>query len=300
MKRSDIEYWALKAIERARAGGQDEDSFVEFKQAWIEPTALARQLAGHANSARTEPILWIFGVSKTGEVLGVEGTDLAKFGDVLRSRFDGPAPRPIDIALEVDGKQVVAIQFDTDQPPYVIKHDKESRRSVEREVPWRVLTGTQSATHNDLLKVLVPISKKPMIELENAEIFASSKECFATIRLFIDPGANQHATFRFKDCAMTLRKQDTTAADSCSLELVPGHTDSTLTVQSKNQVMVKAPCEIGFRFFFGQFARPENEDSFVASLKLRAVESHFDVVTHDLCFPSSGRFNNGRRWIVAK
>ncbi len=300
MKRSDIENLASKAIDRARGCGQDEDSFVEFKQIWMEPKDIARQLAGHANSARTEPILWIFGVSKTGEVCGVEGIDLAKFGDGLQARFDGPAPRPFDVTLTVDGKHLVAILFETDQPPYVIKHDEESRKSVEREVPWRVLTGTKSATRDDLRKVLVPIAERPAIEFEKAELYASNKDCYAIIRLFVDPGAKREATFRFKDCAMSLRKQDGSVADSQSVDLVSGRTDPELTVQSKNQVMIKAPCEVGFRFFFGQFARPEHADTFTAVLQLRTVQSDSKIVFDDLCFSSSDRFNNGRRWIAAR
>jgi hypothetical protein len=61
----EIESWALNVIDRVLAKQSIEDDRVEAKAIWPDDTKkTARQLAGQANAARGEPILWLIGVEE--------------------------------------------------------------------------------------------------------------------------------------------------------------------------------------------------------------------------------------------
>ena len=67
MTLSEVERWALKELRRSVL---QESDLVEFKSQITDPVKLARHIPGHANAARGEWILWIFGVD---EKLGLGG-----------------------------------------------------------------------------------------------------------------------------------------------------------------------------------------------------------------------------------
>ncbi len=79
MKSSLIEVWALSIIERINSRKPIEDSRVELKSEWIEPQKSARQIAGHANTARGESILWLIGVDEDKGVVDVQQEELANW-----------------------------------------------------------------------------------------------------------------------------------------------------------------------------------------------------------------------------
>lgn len=64
MRQIEIEAWVLRVIEQVKRGQSNEDSRVELKARWIEPEKAARQIAGHANAARGDKILWIIGLDE--------------------------------------------------------------------------------------------------------------------------------------------------------------------------------------------------------------------------------------------
>lgn len=77
MRNSEIERWSLDVIRRVEGQQPVEDSRVELKRAWpSDYPKTARRIAGHANAARGEPILWLIGVDETA---GVLGADYAEF-----------------------------------------------------------------------------------------------------------------------------------------------------------------------------------------------------------------------------
>ena len=59
-----------------------EDARVELKADWIDESKMARRLAGHANAANGEHVLWLFGVDEKAEkgrrVPGVQPAELEK------------------------------------------------------------------------------------------------------------------------------------------------------------------------------------------------------------------------------
>jgi hypothetical protein len=76
MRAHEIESWALATIDRVVRNQPVEDSRVELKAEWPrDPSRAARRLAGHANAARQEPILWLIGVDEGAR--SVPGADYA-------------------------------------------------------------------------------------------------------------------------------------------------------------------------------------------------------------------------------
>lgn len=64
MNSRQIESWALRVIDCVKNGQPNEDFLVELKTEWIDTKKAARIIAGHANAARGENILWLIGVNE--------------------------------------------------------------------------------------------------------------------------------------------------------------------------------------------------------------------------------------------
>ncbi|MFJ5217221.1 hypothetical protein ACIP98_21165 [Streptomyces sp. NPDC088354] len=172
MRRQQLEIVVIKAVERVLTGLGNEDSLIEFKSEWPDASK-ARQLAGHANSARGEEIVWIIGVDEKARTLTApEPPDLAKWWAQLSKRFDGQvAPEITDLAVPVgDGGLVTALLFQTDRSPYLVTvHGG----AVEREIPMRDGTRTRSATRFEVLKLLSPAASVPQLAVLEASAEAS-------------------------------------------------------------------------------------------------------------------------------
>ncbi|HEX8598658.1 MAG TPA: hypothetical protein VF952_09095 [Chloroflexia bacterium] len=168
MRVRDIEIWTFQVIGRLKRNQQIEDSRVELKAAWPDnPASAARRIAGHANAARGEDILWLIGVDEARRVVvGASPTDLATWYPQVRSHFDGVAPDLTDVAVDVDGLTVMALRFATDQAPYIVKH---SQAQVTREVPWRDGTRIRSASRSELLLTMADVVRLPDFRLLKAQ-----------------------------------------------------------------------------------------------------------------------------------
>ena len=172
-----LEMRALQLVDLVLAGGRVEDDLVECKGQWPDPQmrSSARQLAGHANKARDEPILWIIGLDeKTHTLTSPAPVEVADWWAPISSRFDPPAPTlEHHLIVPVDEHQAVtALRFLTDRSPYVIKGGGQDG-SLEREVPIRDGTGTRSARRDELLRLLLPAVGPPSAQLLSAVLRAS-------------------------------------------------------------------------------------------------------------------------------
>jgi len=176
MRKTDIELWALKIIEQVNAGQPIEDSVVEIKGDYPDSKKAARRIAGHANAARCESILWLLGVDEDKGVIGINEFEFSDWWSQVKAQFEGVVPELIDINVSVEGKIVKALFFETDRPPYVVKNPDYgvSITCIAYEVPWREGTSIRSAKHGDLLKILVPVSYLPEIEIFNARLNLNS------------------------------------------------------------------------------------------------------------------------------
>ena len=172
MKPSEIEYWALKIIDQVIAKQPIEDSRVELKNKWIPAEQAARRLAGHANAARGDTILWLVGVDEENGVKGAEYKELAEWWSKVQSFFDGDAPFLTDVNVRHNNNTIVALFFETNRAPYVVKNPLfgKEKGEISREIPWREGTAVRTATRSDLIRLLVPIVHLPRVEILGGEL----------------------------------------------------------------------------------------------------------------------------------
>ncbi len=168
VKRHELEAWVLELVDRALGGQPIEDDRVELKSSVTDTVRAARRLAAHANTAGGGEILWIVGVDeREHRLVGGEREDLAPWVQQVATQFDGVSPELIDhLTIPVSGGTVVALLFDTRQPPYVVKNPSFGKHVevVSLEVPWREGTHTRTARRNELLRILSPTQLLPDVE----------------------------------------------------------------------------------------------------------------------------------------
>lgn len=171
MKKQDIEFKVLDIIERLEKGQPIEDDTVELKAEWPrDHFRAARRIAAHANSARGEPILWLIGIDEKKGVVGADFEELSIWFAKVRSRFDQLlAPNLVSLSIPYNGQTVVALLFETERSPFVIRIP-DSSGIVTHEVPWREANSTRSARRSDLIKLLYPIQKRPSLEILDGKI----------------------------------------------------------------------------------------------------------------------------------
>lgn len=148
-----------------------EDARVELKSKWIDNYEAARRIAGHANAAGGEPIIWILGIDeKARQVTGVDALEMDSWIKGVEKHFDGDAPRLIThVNIHRENKTIAVLCFETHHgTPFVIKSPKGG--SPQFEVPWRSGTGIRSAKRVDLLQILLPISRIPNVRISSAEL----------------------------------------------------------------------------------------------------------------------------------
>ncbi|NMO57525.1 hypothetical protein HH310_40960 [Actinoplanes sp. TBRC 11911] len=163
VKRALIEAMVVTAVEIVLAGGAVEDERVECKSTLFDPNR-PRQLAGAANAALGEDILWIVGVDEDGKKLVPldESVDPADWWSQVTKAFDdGIAPDLTFLRVSVPGGTVLALYFATDRAPYAIKNL--GGGAPQLEVPWREGTKTRSAKRRELLRILLPASHVPAV-----------------------------------------------------------------------------------------------------------------------------------------
>lgn len=158
-----IEGRVLNLVERVLNGGRIEDSRVECKGAWPPAAKAARQIAGHANAARGEPILWIIGLDEQGQqVKSASDVELADWWAQITAAYDEritPGLTSLVVPVSAD-KSVVALYMTTDRAPYVVNRQDE-QGPFEREVPWREGNRTRSAHRHELLQLLIAAVAPP-------------------------------------------------------------------------------------------------------------------------------------------
>lgn len=173
MKHADLEYKVLGIIDQVKAKQFTEGSAVELKAEWIDPIKAARRLAGHANAARGDPILWIIGLDEVRGVMGAKKEDLAEWWAQVQKQFDREPPDLVmSMSVSHGDATVMALYFETSRAPFVVKnplHNSE-KGPIEYEVPWRDGTRTRTARHEDLVRILVPVARVPEIEVREARV----------------------------------------------------------------------------------------------------------------------------------
>lgn len=178
MTSQQIEMWASRVIDAVNSGHPSEDHRVELKSNWPPPEKAARLIAGHANAARGEDILWLIGVDEKIGVTGADANNLANWYPSVEAFFNELAPRLTDINMPVLGKTVVALLFETDRAPFVVKNPDYGKGGVvvQLEVPWRENTATRTARRSDLIRLLSPLDGLPDIEILESKLYSRAKQ----------------------------------------------------------------------------------------------------------------------------
>jgi hypothetical protein len=193
MRKIELEAWVLKVLDRFERNEPIEDSLVEVKAEWIDPVRAARRLAGHANAAQGENILWIIGVDETNHVIcGGSEVEASSWFAQVKSEFDDNLAPGLTFQIPVtheNGATVVALLFETDRAPYVVKNHDPGR--IQYEVPWREATAVRTARRRDLVRILIPLMKSPEIQVirgsVNLKIGETDGSGFLSLNCYVVP-----------------------------------------------------------------------------------------------------------------
>jgi len=322
MKAHQIESWALSIIDRVEAGQPNEDSRVELKAEWIQAEKAARRLAGHANAAGGAPVLWLVGVNEKKGVVGARHEDLADWYPKVQAQFDGLAPQLVDYNIPVGGKTVVALLFETERAPFVVKNPcfgKKDGGPVEREVPWREGTRVRSARRADLVRLLSPLQALPDFEVLSGTLVAkreiSEGESVLVWRLilelYVETPSEDRVVIPFHRCRATCEVSPSVGRmvfNYVRLEpplssAPPGHSRqlSKTIDATRDEVLIYGP---GKLYLFAGLGTPvveegiANEARVSASLLPTNTEHSAPIsVTLDRCSPEE---REGYRWAFAR
>lgn len=265
MRLSEIEFWALNIIERVEKGQPIEDARVEAKSKWIDdPADFARRIAAQANAARGESILFVIGVDeKAKRVPGAPTKDKADWWPQVKKHFDGVPPSLLDRHVFHDGVTVTALYFETDQPPYVVKNPAGGK--IQFEVPWREGEATRTARREDLMRVLVPATRLPDVEIGCVTLRGNrNSPGFLTAEAYFEPAPGTTAYIAFHRTTGRIRLGDRPWVDLSRIKIRP-HAEPddefgpepdryyfrSLTIRrSETEVEIGGP---GFAFIEAQF-----------------------------------------------
>jgi hypothetical protein len=223
-----------------------------MKAKWPEPSKVARQIAGHANAARGEHILWIIGLDEKSGVVGADNTELADWLPEVKKCFNGISPDVTDLNVPVDDKTVVAMVFSTDRAPFVVKNEafgKSGSGPVELEVPWREGRSTRSARREDLVRILVPISRLPSVSLLSGVVWIVRDEWRIKLHLYIAPVDRERLVIPFHRCQLLITVADEEFIIDKNIELCPpGYVEldvfvsDSVTIEATNsEVIINGP-----------------------------------------------------------
>lgn len=217
----EIESWALRITAAIQSGRPFEDTRLELKSEFItDPSKAARRIAAHANSAMGEPILWLIGVDQKVGVVGTNPIELSNWFAGVKAGFDGIYPPLRDVVIQIADKLIVALQFDTNRAPYLVKNP--AGGAIQREIPWREGTQTRTATREEILLILQPESPAPRFEILKAQLGpnggASMPKAFVgTIESYVVPRNSDRVIFPYHKCTGKIICDGKIVADGLSV-----------------------------------------------------------------------------------
>lgn len=238
MKSQELENRVLQIAAAAVRGEQIEDSRIELKSDWPDAKKAARRLAAHANSARSDWILWVIGLDEKGRsVRPAREAGFTEWWAKVAAEFESVSLDPQVLSVACDGGTVVALFCPTDRAPYVVRNPDGG--AIQFEVPWRVSNDVRSATRAQLLTLLVPLSSVPSVELLGGVLSATYKDgpqgsgqrrgaTDVRVSLYVTPQRQERIVFPFHRCRARVQFSDSPAVDLGGLSIHPdfGYTKS--------------------------------------------------------------------------
>lgn len=314
MRKFEIESWASRVIEQVENNQPLEDSRVELKSGWQEPERIAREIAGHANAAHGDPILWLIGVHEKKGVVGVEFQEFSNWFQSIRAEFNELAPEVQEVNIPRGEKTVVALLFETDRFPYVTRNPAFGTKGdpVKWEVPWRDGQTTRTATRTDLIRLLSPLLPQPTVEVLDGSLLLFTDDAVAAgiqaqefrwvldLSCYIVP-KDIPLVISFHHCNVEFEIPDCVAR--CSLRHIDFSVDDLADVtNSRSEIIIRQPARIELHASLTA-GRPENLECLCNDVlvTLHFVPAYFEnpvVVTDTLHYqqPSgTGRVIN--KWI---
>jgi hypothetical protein len=233
MRALELETWVTRILDAAAAGHPSEDFRIEFKREWPDPVRAARRLAGHANAALGDQILWLVGVDDSGIVVGSVNNERATWWPKVEGCFDEAPPRLVkDMNIAHGSHTVVALLFDTERAPFVVNAPPPGG-TIQREIPWREGTQIRTARRQDIIRMVAPIVGLPTIDLVGGELVTIRNDMgddslHLSATLFVTP-ANRvlHvASTRFRaELAIPGREAALTLDEGADLRTADDHVD---------------------------------------------------------------------------
>jgi hypothetical protein len=299
MRPIQIEAWALKILDSVKAGNPVEDFRVELKSEWpVDHQRSARQIAGHANAARGEPILWLIGVDEDNGVVGATHEELANWFPKVQAEFDEIAPSMTDLNIPEGGVTIVALYFETDRAPYVVKnpsHGTEKGVSISHETPWREGTSTRSARRSDLIKMLIPVINLPEIDVLRGELTLSIVDqgnwnWYFHIETYITPQIGYPCVIPFHQCEASLEIVDRLEKISFPrIRLFPPYShwafgstrqdpDSFTIRNTQNEAIIEGPGQLNISESVRIESKKINIEDSVAIINIKIRPSHSNSV----------------------
>jgi hypothetical protein len=219
MNNLEIETWVFRILEIIQQGKKYEDSRVELKSEWPNPRKAARQIAGHANFARGELILWLIGIDEKSGVVDFKDEEISQWIAKYKNEFEAVSPEIKDIIVPYNSQKIVALLIKTDRFPYVVKNPlfgTAGQGPIQYEIPWRENASTRTAKREDVIRLISPIIRSPQIELMDSKLICErkikSKEIDHTffswllqIEIYIIPVTDVAIIIPFHKCSAIIR-----------------------------------------------------------------------------------------------
>lgn len=298
MNLRQIESWVLRVIDCVKNGYPNEDFLVELKRDWISEVKASRRIAGHANAARGENILWLIGVDEKEGVIGADAANIASWYPTVESYFNELPPRMTSLNIPIDGKIIVALLFETNRAPYVVKnpaYGQQKGNSAEFEVPWREGTRIRTARRCDLIRLLAPLESLPEIEILDIYLTATiagtdsvgnyyPDQLKLSSQLYIVPKSKERVVIPFHRCRVEFEVTGIPMINPSRISLNPAYGTShifadgkpgSLTIESTaHEIIIDGPGKVALQAISERPCLPDKGKNCDVRISIHLLPTH--------------------------
>ena len=327
MRPFEIESWVLRVIDQVTRNSHSEDSLVELKSTWPKPATAARQIAAHANAARGAPILWIIGVDEITGVLGADPAEVADWFSAVRSQFDHVYPELQDLNVCVGDHTVVALLFETDRAPFLVKNaafGSPGGGPVAWEVPWREGRKTRTANREGLFRLIGPLARLPELEcldcsvsvrVEKTSDGVSNQRWYLYGSIYVVPAGPEPLVFPFHRCSVAVKLASGVIIDTWpDFRLSPprrlglsrgtgisSSVDSMTVESSSSEVIITGPGRVKFEASITSENGAEPIDANISvALRMNAVGSNASSAIDEVLQPTTHDSDFKAKWGLSR
>jgi hypothetical protein len=268
-------------------------------------------------------VLWLLGVDEgSRSVPGADYEEVSNWLARVRAQFDELMPSVKHLNVPWGGSTVVALLFDTDRAPFVVRNPHFGSRPddpISLEVPWREGTVTRSSSRSDLLSILTPVAALPRMETLFARVTGylftpeedeSPPEVQITFegRVYVVPSDERSLVVPDHRTSMSLSwpgLSDPIWADTTRLSATPG-VDSLVSGLA-TELLIQGPGSFQARAWFKVAPEPPPEGPLSATIVMEPAGHERAVVLEPILHPvvpfanePGPRFEPWGRWEYAQ